>query len=52
MIFIVLIVDGVGENEKNRLGKGAGLAIRCVDGGIINRRNYCSNTGRYCHSYV
>lgn len=47
MIFIVLIVDGVGENEKNRLGKGTGLAICYVDGGTINRRNYCSNTNRY-----
>lgn len=33
--------------KKNRLGKGASLAICCVDGGTVNRRNYCSNTSRY-----
>ena len=52
MIFTALSADGVGENERNRLGKGADLAICCVNGSTINRRNYCSNTGRYCYSYV
>lgn len=52
MISIVLNADGKAENEKNRLGNGADLAICCVNGSTISRCNYCSNTGRYCHSYV